>query len=136
MTAYDKTTTDDGDAFPNGILSGGTVGVASAPDGASWVMFVRLNDTQLVVSARRIASNETLSPLGGKPLQTTEFGAAADLTGRVMIAVQSGARGRMVVIPVATARGSRRSGGGSTCRRPPIGTSRCAAWTRRTTPPR
>jgi hypothetical protein len=102
VTVYDKTTTDDGDAIPNGILFGGTVSVASAPDGASWVTFVRLNDVQPIVSARRIASNETLSSLGGRNLQTTEFGAVADLTGRLIIAVRSGAQGRMVVIPVAT----------------------------------
>jgi hypothetical protein len=102
VTVYDKTTTDDGDAIPNGILRGSTVSVASAPDGASWVTFVRENDVQLVVNARRIASNETLSSLGGKTVQTTEFGAAADLTGRLIIAVQYGAQGRMVVIPVAT----------------------------------
>src|SRR6478672_6292848 len=102
VDVYDKTTTDDGDASPNGIVVAGSVSVVSAPDGASWVSFVRNNDVQLVVNARRIASNETLSSLGGQTLPPAEIGAAADLTGRLIIAVRSGANGRMVVIPVAT----------------------------------
>jgi hypothetical protein len=102
VVVYDKTTTDDGDASANGPVEAGTVSVLAAPDGASWVRFARRNDVQPVVSARRIASNETLSSLAATTQQTTEFGAAVDPTGRLIIAVPSGAQGRMVVIGVTT----------------------------------
>src|SRR4051795_12860270 len=102
VVVYDKTTTDDGDASANGPVEAATVSVLAAPDGASWVRFTRRNDVQPVVSARRIASNETLSSLAATTQQTTEFGAAVDLTGRLIIAIPSGAQGRMVVIGVTT----------------------------------
>ena len=99
VVLYDKADVVDG-----GNVSGSTARVLSAPSGASWVVFVRLNSggTTPVVTAYRIADDDSVSSAAALTQIAYEYGAAVDPTGRLIVAVASGGQGRMVLVPIAT----------------------------------
>ena len=102
VVLYDKSTTDDGNVEDNGNVQSGTVRVHAAPDGASWVTFVRLNNTLPVVNARRIADDETVGDLAVVSSNSYEPAAAVDPAGRLIVALPSSPQGRMALVAVET----------------------------------
>ena len=99
---YDKATTDDGNAADNGNVSPVSVKVLSAPGGASWVKFVRMNGLSPVVSARHIAGDDTVGSLAALTQSVPEPDAAVDPSGRLVMALPSGAQARAVLVRVDT----------------------------------
>jgi hypothetical protein len=102
VVLYDKATTDDGDVTDNGNVYGSTANALSAPGGATWVTFVRLNSGQPVVSARRIAGDDAVGSLVALTQHQYEPSATVDGSGRLIIAIASGAQARTVLVPVDT----------------------------------
>ena len=102
VVLYDKATTDDGNTADNGDVYALTARVLAAPDGASWVTFVRLNNSLPVVSARRIADDDTVEDLVALPQSSYEPGWAVDPSGRLIVAVPSMAQGRVVLVAIET----------------------------------
>jgi hypothetical protein len=102
VVLYDKATTDDGDVTDNGNVSGGTVRALAAPSGASWVAFVRMNNGSPLASARRVADDDGVGTLAALTQPHYEPSAAVDPSGRLIIAVASGAQARGVVQAIET----------------------------------
>ena len=102
VVLYDQATTDDGDVTDNGTVYPGSVEVLSAPSGASWVDFVRLNGGSPIASARRIADDDAVGSLAALTQPHYEPSAAVDASGRLIIAVASGPQARTVVVAIET----------------------------------
>jgi hypothetical protein len=104
VVLYDKATTDDGNAGDNGNVFAGSVKALAAPDGASWISFIRANGLgpSELVSARRIAGDESVGPLAAVTQPAYEADTAVDPSGRLIIAMAWGPQARTVLVPVDT----------------------------------
>jgi hypothetical protein len=102
VVLYDKATADDGNTDDNGNVYGSTLRLLATPDGDHWATFVRLNNSFPVVSARRIAEDETVGDLVALSQGTYEPAGAVDPTGRLILALPSSPQGRVVLVAVET----------------------------------
>lgn len=96
VVLYDKAITDNGNVSPVSVK------VLAAPGGASWVTFVRSNSGTPLVSARRIADDDSVGSLVTLSQSGYEPDAAVDPSGRLVFVMASGAQARTILVRVDT----------------------------------